>query len=258
MKRLLVGVSVCAAACGGGASSTSPTPLATALTITLTDVLRVSEAQQASATATVGGQPQSVTTGFRSDSSSVATVTDGGLVTGVGNGLANIFTIFGGMQGTKQIRVVPNYQGQWQGTYIVRSCTASGSFNNCRPNGGLFAVGNVLPASMTLAQTADTISGNFFLGSVAHTPITTQIAGDGSAVFVGTSTNSTTISADTTWSVSILTDGRMTGRHTQVFQSTVAAGTMIVESEIVDAMMRTSLRTTAAMGPVHALAATGR
>jgi hypothetical protein len=188
-------------------------------------------------------------TGFKSDTPAVATSTDSGLVTGVTNGLANIYTIYAGKQGTKQIRVVPNYQGQWQGSYVVRSCTSSGTFNNCTAT-GIFAVGNVLPASMAFVQTDNMINGNFFLGQVANTPISAQIAGDGGVTFTGTSTNSTTISADTTWRVNLVANDRLVGNHTQVFHSTVSAGTMVVESDIVDALARSGFRSTSVMRPL--------
>jgi hypothetical protein len=45
------------------------------------------------------GQSQSITIGWQSDISTVARVTDGGMVTGVGNGRANIYVVSGGKQG---------------------------------------------------------------------------------------------------------------------------------------------------------------
>ena len=80
--------------------------------VTLASVLRVGESVQASAVATLDdGSTRSLTTGWRSDVPEVATVTDGGLVTGAAAGHANIYVIAGGVQGLRSLRVVPDYHG---------------------------------------------------------------------------------------------------------------------------------------------------
>lgn len=115
--RLWNAVCLCAAAgvaiaCGGssgggGSTPVAPSPTVTGVAVTLaSSVLRIRETTQATATATLSnGQTQAVTTGFRSDAPDVATVSDGGLVTAVAAGLANIYVVFGGSQGLAQIRV---------------------------------------------------------------------------------------------------------------------------------------------------------
>jgi hypothetical protein len=55
---------------------------------------------QASGTATLSnGQSQALTSAWQSDAPGVATVTDAGLLTGVGNGRATIYVMNGGRQG---------------------------------------------------------------------------------------------------------------------------------------------------------------
>jgi serine/threonine protein kinase len=61
------------------------------------------------------GQTQAITSGWLSDAPNVATVTTGGLVTGVANGRASIYVIARGRQGQQVVRVVPDYQGRWAG-----------------------------------------------------------------------------------------------------------------------------------------------
>jgi hypothetical protein len=75
------------AACGGGGGGTNgPPPLENVL-VTVNDPLRMGQTTQATGTATYSdGRTQAIASGFRSDANGVATVTDGGMVAGVGNG----------------------------------------------------------------------------------------------------------------------------------------------------------------------------
>lgn len=90
------------------APSASTPPTVTAVEVALQSaLLRASETTQASATAVLSnGQTQAVTAGFQSDTPSVARVSDGGVVTAVAEGRANIFVIHQGRQGLAQVRVM--------------------------------------------------------------------------------------------------------------------------------------------------------
>ena len=103
-------------ACNSGDTSTvtpaAPSPPApptvTAVEIAVPNaLLRATDTTQVTSTATLSnGQTQQVTAGFQSDSPSVARVTDGGLVTAVAEGRANIFVVYQGRQGQAQVRVM--------------------------------------------------------------------------------------------------------------------------------------------------------
>jgi hypothetical protein len=120
------------AACGdesGGSLPTGASPTASAITVTLNNPIKVAETAQAAATVSLSnGQPQGVSTGWKSDALGVATVTDAGLVTGVANGRATIYVVSNGRQGQQVVRVVPSYEGQWAGLLRVTSCTQTGAW----------------------------------------------------------------------------------------------------------------------------------
>jgi hypothetical protein len=83
----------------------------------------------------------------------VATVDNTGMVTGVTNGLANIFIISDGVSGTKSLRVVPNYQGQWAGGFTTSAATPFPSDAYQHMCAG-YAPPTTLLITMTLTQTA--------------------------------------------------------------------------------------------------------
>ena len=90
------------------APSPSGPPTVTAVEIAVPNaLLRATDTTQVTSTATLSnGQTQPVTAGFQSDSPSVARVTDGGLVTAVAEGRANISVVYQGRQGQAQVRVM--------------------------------------------------------------------------------------------------------------------------------------------------------
>lgn len=240
--------------CGGGQSSSvgnpvapTPTPAppapapptASSVVVSLDSQILVGRTAQATATATLtNGQTQAVTTGWQSDVQSVATVSDSGLVTGVSNGLANVYVVAFGAQGLKQVRVLPNFQGQWRGSYIVRSCTQSGYFTTVNACGRDFFVGSVAPTSMTISQNGASISGNFFLGQISFTPFTGPIDSAGSVSFSGARTGASSISIDASWQINSPQDGRITGRHTEVWRASSPPGELRISADILDWLNR--------------------
>jgi hypothetical protein len=143
--------------------------------------MKVSEQQQAVATASMAnGQTQSVTIGFRSDTPTVATVSDAGLVTGNANGQANISVNNGGRQGTKTIRVIPDYQGSWSGRYSVTSCSDSGIL---RDAGGCRTLqGSSLPIDLNMTQQGDTVTARVSFGTLTADSSTSPINSDGGVI----------------------------------------------------------------------------
>lgn len=112
----LISSALLAVSCGG--SPTGPNRTAS-IAVTLPSVPRVAETAQATAVATLNtGDARPLSTGWRSDAPAVAAVTNAGLVTGVANGVATISITSDAVQGTKSLRVVPSYHGQWTGSYM--------------------------------------------------------------------------------------------------------------------------------------------
>lgn len=208
------------AACGETKVS-APSPTGS-ITITLPGVMKVGETQQATATALTSNGSTPITSGFKSDTPGVASVTDAGSVTGVSNGLANIYVIYNGMQGTQSVHVVPDYQGNFEGYYTVTGCTADGVMIDaglCGPNG--FYVGSQPFYGINATQSADTVNATLIFGMYATAPVTSVIAGDGSVQFTTTVINQGGIRVD---AVMYVTNNRGTLGGTVVLDWTAVGG----------------------------------
>ena len=95
MSVCIVTLAATASFCGGSDKGTTTAPTASATAVTV-GIQRHYRARQHGAGDRHGeyegsGQSQAVATGFLSDTPGVATVTDGGLVTAVSQGRANIY-----------------------------------------------------------------------------------------------------------------------------------------------------------------------
>jgi hypothetical protein len=119
----------------------------------------------------------------------------------------------------------PNVAGSYSGTYTITACGNTGDFQS----GGFckaFAVGTLLPVSLTLTQTGANLSGSLVEGQ-ALTPVTGSVDGsgritlNGSTSFEGITAQlvgwDTTVSGtgmvgswNTVWSSSILSGGAQT------------------------------------------------
>ena len=75
-----------------------------------------------------------------------------------------------------KVRVVPSYEGTWEGDYVVRTCRASGTFNAGSWCGDeLFKDGVALPIRVVLKMYNDdwggdrvSVDGEVFLGQLRH------------------------------------------------------------------------------------------
>jgi hypothetical protein len=214
-KLAVVPVIVLLAACGKGNSSpTSPTGSSSASSVTLNvaGIVKVGESQQATATATLAsGETRAVTTGFKSDTPTVATATDTGMVTGISNGTANVFVVYGGQQGLTQVRVLPDYQGTWAGQYQVSACTSDGIVRDAGVCVSALTIGTTLPISAILTQSGDQVSGTFSLGTLATSQITVPIRSDGSVAATDDVANTSSSRITATVVVDELTPGQLTG-----------------------------------------------
>src|SRR6267142_2604412 len=92
--------------------TTGPSPGTISTGVTVPSVIRIGQSVRASAVIALGrGGVEGLTTGWRSDNPAIATVTDGGGVTGASNGRATIYVLYGGKMRGQQIRVVPDFEG---------------------------------------------------------------------------------------------------------------------------------------------------
>jgi hypothetical protein len=205
--------------CGGdgGGSATGPSGGTSSIAVTMSNALRVGQAEQATASATLtNGGTQSLTAGFRSDTPGVAIVTDAGMVTAIGNGLANIYVISGGRQGTKNLKVVPDLEGTWQGSYVVSRCVDTGFFlDSAKFCASGFPAGSVLPITASISQTQDTTTHAIMLGALGTNSASAIIGADGSASIATTVITDPGFRIDVTLRVSSTTPGVMTGTLSQ-------------------------------------------
>jgi hypothetical protein len=151
----------------------------------------------------------------------VATVTGGGLVTGVANGRATIFVIAGGRQGQQVVRVVPDYQGNWNIGERVTSCAESGffaDFDFCDE----FPVGETFGSTLNITQSGEQITATPDFGAgVVLTTASAPINEAGAASFTsnGRITESgITITIDATYSLNSTRVGELTGTVNEVWR----------------------------------------
>jgi Bacterial Ig-like domain (group 2) len=198
------------------------------------------EQMTASATLT-NGTPQTPACTWGADAPAVASINPAtGLVTAVASGNVTVWCDASGRRGTKLLRILPNYAGTWSGSYFITGCSHSGAFatgNFC----GNFSTNQVLPYNFVLTQSADSVAGRFFLGTIQFDQTTAPVSLDGSMILTSRSTSGTT-SIDVVWSVNSTQAGRVTGTHHQIWRSSGLSG-----QGDVNATIRDSSRTNAVM-----------
>lgn len=225
-------------ACGGGSKPpTSPTATATSVTVTLRDVVLAGTTAPATASATMSnGQTQSVTATWRSDATAVATVASSGVVSGVSNGDATIVAAFDGREGTKRIRVAPNYDGRWRGLQVITSCAATGGFVGiCEDDGGF--IGLSFPVGLTARHPGDlSVSGEFWIEveNQVFPTFTAPVQPDGAISFSGSLTLEG-IANDASWQMNSSQNGRAAGTLRERFTAPgLLAGDVTFESRLTD------------------------
>ena len=237
-------------ACGGGGNGppTNPGPTTTSVSLTLRDIVLVGVTAQAAATATLSnGQTRAVTTGFRSDATSIAGVTDAGLVTGASNGHATISVTSDGRDATKRIRVAPSYDGRWNGSQVTTACTATGDFAGfCEENADL--IGVAFPVAMTGRHPADlAVSGEFVVEGLTFPTFNTQVEDDGSIRFASSIT-SDGIFLEASWQMTSTQASRVSGTIRERFSAAEVSGEIVIESTFTNMARGASSLTSPATG----------
>lgn len=222
------------AACGGGPTRPGGQNDASvnSITVTLRDVVLVGTTAVATGTATLNNnQTQAVTTGWRSDAPAVASVTDGGTVTGRSNGEATIIASSGGREGVKKVRVAPHYDGRWQGMQIVTACVATGALAGlCEEDGG--SIGLPFPIALTAKHPTDlSVEGEFTVEALLFPTFSTQIAADGGIAF-GSTTTEDGVRANVSWQMNSTENGRATGTIREVYSVPGISGELIYDSNL--------------------------
>ncbi len=184
-----------ATACGSSSGTTlSPTNVSTITGISLVaNPPGVGATVSAVATLSLSnGNSVAISSGFTSDTPSVATVTAAGAMTGVSIGDVTIAVDYQGFKASKKVRVLTNYNGVFVGNYTIDSCADTGGFADQAFCAG-FPMATPLPIAFNNSQSSDltTMASLFALGQVQGTG-TGAIASNGALTYAGSIVSGTT------------------------------------------------------------------
>jgi Bacterial Ig-like domain (group 2) len=217
---------------GSGSGSGAPTSVAIAAGV---DLMKLKATGTFGLTANYSnGSAGSVQGTWRSDNPSVATVDTTGRVTATGAGETNIVGEFQGLRATQPLRVVPDYQGRWNGDFSVTGCTADGDFqrgNFCAefPTPDLFAL------TMGLTQNRDAVNGSSDFGDLPG-PVQGSIRTSGHLMLSASFTfPDDDIAVDVTltdWEALTTDNERMTGRFAFAVRASRLQGTARIECDL--------------------------
>jgi len=188
MRRIAIvlGIALCAAGCDGkseGQRTTGPSRTPTAVNVgpESNNLLRIGIEQ--AYTATVRWSDGTATTeaaSWRSDAPVVATVDSTGRARGLENGEATLVAGVQGIEGVLRIRVLPNYDGNWGGAAVVRTCRETGDWLGSDVCRDLRAIGQ-LGATLALTQDRDRVSGTLTVDDIEAAIADGTIRNDGTA-----------------------------------------------------------------------------
>jgi hypothetical protein len=238
-KAFVALVLVGAAGCGGGSASPAPTPVpGTATSVAIAsgvDLMKLKATGTFGLTASYSnGSTSSVQGTWRADNPSVATVDNTGRVTATGTGETNIVAEFQGLRATQPLRVVPDYQGRWNGDYSVTRCSADGDFqrgNFCAE----FQTADLFALTMGLTQNRDAINGPSDFGDLPG-PVQGSIRMSGHLILsAGFTIPADNIVIDVTltdWEALTTDNERMTGRFALVVRASRLQGSARVDCDL--------------------------
>lgn len=177
-------------ACGKSSSPATPTPTVSGLSIApATDMIKIKASESFTAQATYSdGTSHAVTASWSSDNSSVATIDASGRATAVNSGSATIIADYQGMRATRLLRVVPDYQGRWQGDWTVTACTEDGDWQRIRTCESVYPNGSLWALTLSANQNRDAVTGTTDFGDELPGPVNGTIRTDGHLVLTGTYT----------------------------------------------------------------------
>jgi len=233
MKRtLMLCLSMLALACGSSPNApTGPTTVAIGGT---TDMIRMQETVTFAATATLPNGSTASVTDWSSDAPAIMSINQTtGVATGLSSGAATITARHNGAVATRAVRVVPRYDGSWNASYRITSCTDTGEFQS----GGWCGLTNGAMGFffLTLAQTRDTVTGTMEFGSYVGT-VSGTIAVNGTLTLTGTTTLAPFSIAIASWATNSLSVGAMTGTFTQRATSTAITGNAVQTCQLESAI----------------------
>jgi hypothetical protein len=221
---------------GGNGNPSGPSAIVSIAVNSMSSDLPRGATETFTATATTaGGGTQQVTAGtWGSDAPGVVDITTGGQATGVGLGMATVFVDFEGVRGTKLIRVVSNFAGEYSGLYEVTACGASGDWIALAFCDDPFVVGAHLPLAFLFSQIGATLSGQTAIGSIVSGPLTATVREDG-GVTVDAVANFSGVILTQTWELRADEVGAITGTLHAVVTEPSLSGNTTFDGTIISA-----------------------
>lgn len=188
------------------------------------------------ATATLaGGGTQAVSGGvWGGDAPTVAQVSATGQVTGVGIGLVTVFVDFQGVRGTKLMRVLPNFAGEYSGTYVVDACAETGDFVEAEFCTDPWAPGSALALAFLFAQNGASLTGQTALGGIVSGQFSATVGDDGNAT-VQVTLNFDGVLLAQTWQLRADQPGFITGSFRVVISAPGLTGNTTIDATISNA-----------------------
>jgi hypothetical protein len=258
-----------AAGCGGknpAAPSQAAAPTITGLAVIGADAVLTSLSVSYTVTATLtDGTTRTVTPAWTSSNPGVASVDGVGRLEGRVHGSTNLTASYEGRSATKNVQVVNNYAGTWEGRYVIRACTDAGDLADrdggwCRDGPG--RVGTVGSIRLVLSQTGgglSDITGTLGVND-GGSKVTGTVTADGRLGLGGSTSIFGDLDFDTrdvilstlqimAWESNLAGPGVMTGRwseHLALF--TFRNGTADTDNELVT-MTQTSTSAKTASAP---------
>jgi hypothetical protein len=200
-------------ACGDDKNPNTPDPTVSSIAVTFPgDLARIGSTYPLTATATLSDGTTRVITAagaWAVTPPGFASVATDGTLSALRSGIATVTLTYEGQQGSTTVRVVPDYQGNWLGTYNVDDCAETGAAV------GQFCAAfapaeSALPFGLQLAQDGATVSGRAVLDTIVSDVFSTPIENDGSITIVTRAVNGST-TVDQTWRLNSSERGHLAG-----------------------------------------------
>jgi hypothetical protein len=147
------------------------------------DVVLIGSSTPLTAAIQGSGAPVPVTPQWSTENAAIVTVESTGVLRGIANGTARVTATYGSLTDSFVVRVAPNYNGQWAGTYRLTSCAQDASF----PISTLCTSAGAAPTNalgLTIVQNKLVANGTLSL-SFGDAPVTGTIEPDGALMIGG-------------------------------------------------------------------------
>jgi hypothetical protein len=182
MRFTLFSLSLILVVQGCGGSSAGPSSTISSITVSASnDMWLVGTSTTLTATALrADGSDVAVTApAWSSDTPGVFTIDQSGVARAIAPGIATLSVDFQGRRGSKQMRVVPNVSGTWQGQWRHTAFTPVAG-----PGCGSLILGSMSVVNLSLTQSRDTATGTLNLAGVIMN-VSGTIAANGTLAIAG-------------------------------------------------------------------------